>query len=239
MASVLAEHLGIQFMLDEDMERESGKGINIWISFADLFAGLLLITLLGLAIMLPHYRQVRFSRHLVATMNKATEITHDIQALLTGQVPLVQESETQIVIPEAALFRSGRFDDFLKDPEKRRVLSVIRDALRTALDQAKEQRAFLRVVIEGHTDNVKINSLASTEAIKTNWELSSRRATGVLRFFEEGGLDSKVYNIVAMGYADSVPVATNDTEEGRAKNRRIVIRIEPNLEAIKKQLPEN
>ncbi len=75
-----------------------------------------------------------------------------------------------------------------------------------------------------------------TAAIKTNWELSSRRATGVLRFFEDAGLSSKEYNIVAVGLADSVPVADNATEEGKAKNRRIVIRIEPDLEAIKSNL---
>jgi chemotaxis protein MotB len=94
-------------------------------------------------------------------------------------------------------------------------------------------------VIEGHTDSDPIKKQAVTPAIKTNWELSSRRATGVLRFFEEDGLNSREYNIVAMGLGDSVPVADNLTEEGKAMNRRIVIRIEPDLEAIKSTLSQH
>lgn len=225
-------------MMDVDIERESNHGINIWISFADLFAGLLLVIILGLVLILPHYRAVRFSRELAAAMNQATETTRLIQDRLQRLLPiqLGQPRETEIIIPSAALFKSYGFDDYLYDEQKSKLLSAIREAIKEALDEAKDQRRFLRVVIEGHTDSDPIKKEAVTRAIPTNWELSSRRATGVLRFFEDGGLNAREYNVVAMGFADTVPIAENTKDEGKAKNRRIVIRIEPDLEAIKANL---
>jgi outer membrane protein OmpA-like peptidoglycan-associated protein len=74
------------------------------------------------------------------------------------------------------------------------------------------------IVIKGHTDNKPISSVV----YPSNWELSSGRAGAVARY-----LISK-YNvsptkITSSGYADTVPFASNDTEEGRQKNRRIEI----------------
>jgi outer membrane protein OmpA-like peptidoglycan-associated protein len=214
--------------------------INIWVSFADVFAGLLLIAIIGLAVILPRQKDVRFSQELVSAMNQATKTTQLIQSRLEERLPAHSEkptySETEIIIPSAALFKSFGFDDFLHDQEKGEVLAAICEAIHSALVESGDQRRFLRVVIEGHTDNVPISEAAATPAIKTNWELSSRRATGVLRFFENAGLSPREFNIVAMGLADSTPVADNSSDEGRAKNRRIVIRIEPDLETIKANL---
>lgn len=225
-----------------DFYAESKNEISIWICFADLFAALFLLAILGLVTILPHYHEVRFSRNLVRTMNQATSTTKQIQERLQNLLPKHLEqptySETEIIIPSAALFRSYGFEDYRESPEKLELLGIIRSAIKETLDEAKEQKKFLRVVIEGHTDNVPIKKGAESPYIPTNWELSSRRATGVLRFFEEGGLSSNEYNIVAMGLADTAPVSDNATEEGRAKNRRIVIRIEPDLELIKTSLPE-
>jgi len=224
-------------MIDSENDDDgSGAGLNIWISFADLFAGLLLITLLGLVTILPHYKEVRFSRDLVETVNQATRTTKLIEERLGRRLPPGIEqprySETEIIIPSAALFKSFGFDDFQHDREKADLLDAIRTSVHEALDEAGGDHRFLTVIIEGHTDSDPIRRDHASPAITTNWELSSRRATGVLRFFEDGGLDPKEYNIVAMGLADTQPVADNTTDEGKAKNRRIVIRIEPNLPAI-------
>lgn len=71
------------------------------------------------------------------------------------------------------------------------------------------------VRIEGHTDSIPVNS----GAFATNWELSTGRATSVLRFFaEEAGVDAS--RLHAAGFADQQPVADNSTPEGRARNRR-------------------
>lgn len=72
-----------------------------------------------------------------------------------------------------------------------------------------------RVRIEGHTDNVPVNSAD----FATNWELSAARASTVLRYLAEaGGIDPA--KMFLAGYADTRPVADNGTAEGRALNRR-------------------
>lgn len=82
-----------------------------------------------------------------------------------------------------------------------------------------------KVDVEGHTDNVPIR----TERYPSNWELSAARATGVVRYFMEEGLQGD--HLKASGYADTRPVIAhtdslgNNIIENRALNRRIVIRI--------------
>ena len=79
--------------------------------------------------------------------------------------------------------------------------------------------------IEGHTDNVQI-SRALAQRYPTNWELSAARAINVMRFLQDQGVDPA--NLSAVAYGEWKPVATNDTAEGKAKNRRIEIILVPN-----------
>ncbi|SHK30088.1 OmpA/MotB family protein [Paramaledivibacter caminithermalis] len=75
-------------------------------------------------------------------------------------------------------------------------------------------------VVEGFTDNVPIN----TKQFPSNWELSSSRAINVVKFFiNEKSIDEN--RISFSGWGERKPIASNTTEEGRAKNRRIEIRI--------------
>ncbi len=78
--------------------------------------------------------------------------------------------------------------------------------------------------IEGHTDNVQI-SRALAQRYPTNWELSAARAINVARYLQDQGIDPA--NLSAVAYGEWKPVATNDTPEGRAKNRRIEIVLVP------------
>ena len=72
-----------------------------------------------------------------------------------------------------------------------------------------------KVHIQGHTDDDPI----STEKFPTNWELSATRATAVLRFFMDKGLNPR--RLTATGYADTFPLKSNTTTQGRAANRRV------------------
>ncbi len=74
-----------------------------------------------------------------------------------------------------------------------------------------------KIAIEGHTDNVPISS----SKYSSNWELSTARAASILHFFIEKGIDPANYSIA--GYAEFRPLASNATEEGRQKNRRVEI----------------
>lgn len=81
------------------------------------------------------------------------------------------------------------------------------------------------IEVEGHTDNLPI----STSQYPSNWELSSARASSVVRLFIEQGVAAK--RLTAVGSADNHPVISNDTVEGRTRNRRVTITVlNPELE---------
>jgi chemotaxis protein MotB len=73
------------------------------------------------------------------------------------------------------------------------------------------------IAVEGNTDNVPI----SGGAFPSNWELSTARASSVVRFLIAKGVDSQ--RLSAVGYAEQRPIATNSTPAGRALNRRVEI----------------
>jgi chemotaxis protein MotB len=76
--------------------------------------------------------------------------------------------------------------------------------------------------IEGHTDNIPIH----TAEFDSNWELSSARATRIARLFIDMNAIAPD-RIAAAGYAEFHPVASNDTAEGRATNRRVDLVVLP------------
>ena len=81
----------------------------------------------------------------------------------------------------------------------------------------------LKVGIEGHTDNVPI----TRSGWKSNWELSAARSMSVLHYLiDNQGLEPN--RLSATGYGEFHPVDSNDTKEGRQKNRRVEIVILPN-----------
>nr|WP_298523098.1 OmpA family protein [uncultured Halomonas sp.] len=73
------------------------------------------------------------------------------------------------------------------------------------------------ISVEGHTDSVPIK----TERFPSNWELSSGRATAILRALNREGIPSS--RLRAVGYASTQPLKNNNTEKGRAANRRVEI----------------
>lgn len=107
------------------------------------------------------------------------------------------------------------------------VLTQVSDVLKKVTDK--------QIRIEGHTDNVPIG-IKLQGKFPTNWELSTARATSVVRYLiEEGGVDRAT--IAAGGYADTQPLEANETEAGKAANRRIEIVLYPkNLGGILGQM---
>jgi chemotaxis protein MotB len=81
-----------------------------------------------------------------------------------------------------------------------------------------------RVLIEGHTDNVPIGP-ELRERFPSNWELSTARATEVVKYLAAHGVPGE--NVTAAGRADTVPIASNQSEAGRRQNRRIEIILLP------------
>jgi len=108
---------------------------------------------------------------------------------------------------------------------------------RKAVEQLGEvlaENPDISILIEGHTDNVpyKGNSLLSG-----NWDLSTKRATAIVNILRENP-DINPENLTAAGRGEYAPIASNDTAEGRAKNRRIEIILTPKLDEISKLLSD-
>jgi chemotaxis protein MotB len=80
--------------------------------------------------------------------------------------------------------------------------------------------------VGGHTDNKSIH----TKRFPSNWELSGARAIDVGQLLIEYGVPGN--RISAAAYADTQPTDSNETKEGRAKNRRIEIALQPNLDEL-------
>src|SRR5215471_686752 len=81
-----------------------------------------------------------------------------------------------------------------------------------------------KVVVYGYTDNKPVGSALQRAGIANNIDLSSRRADNVVAYFASQGVNPSI--ISAKGFGDTHPVASNDTADGRAKNRRIEIVLE-------------
>ncbi len=73
--------------------------------------------------------------------------------------------------------------------------------------------------VEGHTDNLPIQ----TENFPSNWELSSARASSVIRLFIENGVEA--HRLTAIGYGENRPIENNETPDGRKRNRRVTVMI--------------
>ncbi|PYM67024.1 MAG: chemotaxis protein MotB [Candidatus Rokuibacteriota bacterium] len=132
-----------------------------------------------------------------------------------GEIKVTQiRDKLSVQMVEKILFDSGKAE--IK-PQGKEVLSKVGQVLQGVRDK--------QIRIEGHTDSVPI-SVALRQQFPTNWELSAVRATTVLRYLEEkAGVDAK--NLAAVGYGPFRPVASNDTPEGKAENRRIEISLTP------------
>jgi len=131
-----------------------------------------------------------------------------------GQVTISElKGKLTVNMVDAILFDSGKAE---VKTDGLAVLQKVIHILKTVNDKA--------IRIEGHTDNVPIRGLLATR-YPTNWELSAARAINVTRYLQEQGVDPLVLSAVAFG--EHKPVAANDSEEGKARNRRIEIILVP------------
>ena len=111
-------------------------------------------------------------------------------------------------------------------------------AIRNAIDQLPpERKKDIEIIIEGHTDNQQPSE--STDArvrYLFNWNLSGKRATSVLYEFQQCGLVPPEYQIVAIGYADSMPICKDDNQACRDNNRRTTLRLRADTKRIEERL---
>ena len=114
------------------------------------------------------------------------------------------------------MFASGSFD----------VNANGKDALNKLANVLKD-KTDLNILVEGHTDSIPYRGSGN---LNDNWDLSSKRATSIVRILTDGNIDPK--KITAAGRGEFNPIASNATPEGRAKNRRTEIILMPDLSSL-------
>jgi len=132
-----------------------------------------------------------------------------------NQIQITQLADKlKVSIVDKILFPSGNIN--ITD-EGLEVLQRVGDILNSMEDKV--------IRVEGHTDNVPIRGKLASR-FPSNWELSTARATNVVRFLQDQvGVDPARLEAVGLGEYNSV--ASNDTKEGKAQNRRIEIMLLP------------
>ena len=132
----------------------------------------------------------------------------------------IKDGSVYVSLQEKLLFKSG------SDVVNPQGVSALK-SLALVLNSTKD----ITVMIEGHTDNVPIR----TKLFKDNWDLSTARATSIVRILtNDNGFDSR--RITASGKGEFHPLKANDTVEQRADNRRTEIILSPDLNELYKLL---
>lgn len=152
---------------------------------------------------------VQFKKETEKMKGIAKDIMKVMERLVkSGQVKVTQSARgIAIEINASVLFASGQA---VLEGESLKVLTAVAEVL-TEVDN--------HIQVEGYSDNAPIKS----PMYPSNWELSSARASGVARLFVENGIASD--RVVVLGYGENKPVDSNETPEGRARNRRVTVMI--------------
>ncbi len=163
-------------------------------------------------------------RDLQAAMARKDSLNLALVMNLKGAIGNMADSDVNIKVDKGVvfidisdklLFKSG---SYTVNKGAKSVLGKVSQVLKNQPD--------IEFMIEGHTDNKQIKS---GSGLVDNWDLSVKRATSVVRILQkEYGLNPA--HITAAGRSEFVPVATNDSNEGRAANRRTRIVILPQLD---------
>jgi chemotaxis protein MotB len=136
-------------------------------------------------------------------------VTEKFTQLINDQMIQVSSNELwlQIELKDSILFSSGSADT---SEQAQKIFDEIAGILKSYSNP---------VQVEGFTDNIPIKSVK----YPTNWELSTARASAIVKYLASKGVAPE--RLSAVGYGEYQPVAANDTEQGRAQNRRVTIMV--------------
>ncbi|MDR0511933.1 MAG: flagellar motor protein MotB [Treponema sp.] len=133
--------------------------------------------------------------------------------------PEVRSNLVRITQDERGIIISFASDAFFHPASARINIEETRDALiRAAALLNSNEVGGRRIRLEGHTDAVPVDPAGPWQ---DNWHLSAERSRMVLRYLADFGVDERRFQI--SGFADTMPLASNETEQGRALNRRVDI----------------
>ena len=162
-----------------------------------------------------------------ALMNKLKETLSKSLKAFEGKGLTVENRNGKVYVSmeNKLLFESG---SWTVGTEGKKAVKLVGDVL--------GQNPDISVLIEGHTDNDKITGTIGG-GVENNWDLSTKRATAIVNILSENkAIDKK--NLTAAGRGEYMPLMSNETAEGKAKNRRIEIILTPKLDEISKLMNE-
>lgn len=206
-------------------EFHQDSDVNFWPGFIDVFVSILMVFILIAFIRLILNTEALEMLEIKSSQEQFGKIFRKKfeKEIKEKKIKLVSLGNLQqITFSSEILFTSGSAD--LSVDGKRLLKRLV-----FIFEEARQKSRFKQIQVEGHTDNVPIsNSLR--EIFASNWELSSQRAINVVQYFiafiESGKVKSLKSSLFSgTGYAYHKSVASNKTEEGRALNRRIEIRL--------------
>lgn len=187
--------------------------LNVWPAFTDAMLAFVLVLVLMLA-----YQVGRAIQIIGPTQNAIISDQRAVEDLLDGlNLGGVRYDRgvgrTDITLGSEVLFPSGSAD---LNPQGSALLNALASAV-----AGRGLPTLQEIQVQGHTDNVPTDG----RRFSTNWELSTARASEVVRFLSESGVDPVRVHLSATGYGEFTPVASNESAEGRAMNRRIELRL--------------
>lgn len=156
-------------------------------------------------------------------INKKDSVTLALVTSLKGALGNINDEDIQINVEKGVVFVSIS-DKLLFGSGQYKVTNEAKEVLAKVAKVVNDKKDF-EFMVEGHTDTDPI----SRTNIEDNWDLSTKRATAVVRILQnEYDVDPK--RMTAAGRGEYMPVATNETEAGQAKNRRTRIVVLPKLD---------
>ncbi len=210
----------------EDLDGGIEQTAPVWAVFGDLMSGLLgAFVLLLVGVLMAH---LDLATHLEAEVKKRQmEEQRRISLEKALAIPL---ASGRITLNDGRIGISGRFlfavnSDELQ-PEGRKLLSSLVLPLRSYLASRDEM-----MMVSGFTDDRSIRG--GNTQFADNWELSAQRALTVTRAMVTDGLPSSM--VFAAAFGSEQPIASNDSEPGRAQNRRVEMSPVPKVAQAKMQ----
>ena len=153
------------------------------------------------------------------SMNKGRALDNARRRAISEFQPEIKSQKVRIKEDERGLVISLASDSFFDVGRAEVNIDATRELLRKISRLlSSEELEGRKFRIEGHTDDVPTDP---DGAFPTNWELSTARATNVLHYLVDYGVSEEQFQVA--GFADTVPLASNETREGRAYNRRVDI----------------
>ncbi len=165
----------------------------------------------------------RYIQHLVNTKNKSDSLNLVLTNNLTRSLSREEMRDVDVQVLKGVVYISLS-DNMLYKSGSYEILPAAGETLSKIAKIIKDYRDY-DVLIEGNTDNVPI----SQKNIRNNWDLSALRASSVVQSLQNDyGVDPK--RLTAGGRGEYNPVASNDSDAGKTKNRRTQIIITPKLD---------